>query len=108
MRVVPIGVSGELFIGGLGLARGYLNRPDLTAERFLPHPFGRQPGTRLYRTGDLARYREDGVLECLGRVDQQVKIRGTRIGRGGIEPGLGRHRSVEETAAMAWTNPATA
>ena len=105
MRPVPTGVSGELFIGGLGLARGYLNRPDLTAERFLPHPFGRQPGTRLYRTGDLARYREDGVLECLGRVDQQVKIRGYRIELGEIEAVLGQHRSVRETAVIAWTDP---
>jgi amino acid adenylation domain-containing protein len=105
MRPVPIGVSGELFIGGLGLARGYLNRPDLTAQRFVPHPFGRQPGERLYRTGDLARYRDDGVLECLGRLDHQVKIRGYRIELGEIEAVLGQHPSVRETAVIAWTDP---
>ena len=105
LRPVPIGVSGELFIGGLGLARGYLNRPDLTADRFLPHPLSRQPGERLYRTGDVARYRQDGVLECLGRVDQQVKIRGYRIELGEIEAVLGQHPAVRETAVVAWTDP---
>src|SRR6185295_12672087 len=76
LQPVPIGVPGELFIGGDGLARGYLNRPELTADRFLPDPYSAQPGKRLYRTGDLARYRRQGRLEVLGRIDHQVKLRG--------------------------------
>ncbi|MBN3244435.1 AMP-binding protein, partial [Pectobacterium brasiliense] len=73
---VPLGVAGELHIGGVGVARGYLNRPDLTAERFIPDPFSNRPGARLYKTGDLARWLPDGSIEYLGRNDFQVKLRG--------------------------------
>ena len=97
---VPIGVTGELCIGGPGLARGYLNRPELTAERFVPNPFG-LPGDRLYRTGDLARYLPDGRIECLGRLDSQVKIRGFRVEPGEIEVVLSGHPTVREVAVVA-------
>ncbi len=97
---VPAGCPGELFIGGTGVARGYLNRPDLTAERFLPNPFNNEPGTRLYRTGDRAKYHAEGILEYLGRLDQQVKLRGYRIEPGEIETALGRHPAVQETIVL--------
>ncbi len=122
MRPVPIDIPGEVYIGGAGVVRGYLNRPDLTAERFVPNPFtGERLGigdwrfgsadatisnlqspisNRLYRTGDLARYRSNGTLEFLGRVDQQVKLRGFRIEPGEIEAALRRHGAVREAAVV--------
>jgi len=101
LQVVPIGVVGELYIGGDGLARGYLNRPELTAERFISHPFSQNSGARLYKTGDLARYLPDGSIEFLGRSDHQVKLRGFRIELGEIEEVLRRHPQVQEAVVMA-------
>jgi acyl carrier protein len=101
-------VPAELFIGGGNLARGYLDRPALTAERFLPDPFAGitgEPGARLYRTGDLARWLPDGRLDFLGRIDEQVKIRGVRVELGEIEAMLLRHPAVREAAVLAKASP---
>ena len=98
---LPIGVPGELYVGGLGVARGYLNRPTLTAEKFIPDPFSSRPGARLYKTGDTVRYRPDGSLEFLGRLDDQLKIRGFRVEPGEIEAALTRHPAVREAAVVA-------
>jgi amino acid adenylation domain-containing protein len=100
MQPVPIGVSGELYIGGDGLAREYLHRPALTAEKFVPDPFG-QPGSRLYRSGDLARFLPDGQIEFLGRIDRQIKLRGFRIELGEIEAALSQHPQVQSCIIMA-------
>ena len=97
----PVGLPGELLIGGEGVARGYFNRPELTAEKFIPHPFRPETGARLYRTGDLARYRADGCIEFLGRIDHQVKLRGHRIELGEIETALAAHPAVKESAVVA-------
>ncbi|HET8841782.1 MAG TPA: amino acid adenylation domain-containing protein, partial [Ktedonobacteraceae bacterium] len=104
LQPVPVGLPGELFIGGAGIARGYLRRPDLTAERFFPNPFGNEPGARLYKTGDLVRYGSDGNLEFLGRRDHQVKIRGFRIELTEIEAILTEHPNIREAAVVVREN----
>ncbi|MBP5972964.1 amino acid adenylation domain-containing protein [Brasilonema sp. CT11] len=100
LQPTPIGVPGELYIGGNGLARGYLNRPELTAEKFIPNPFSEQSATRLYKTGDLARYLPNGEIEYIGRIDHQVKVRGFRIELGEIEAHLSQHPAVRETVVV--------
>ena len=101
LQPVPVGVPGELHIGGVGLARGYLNRPDLTAEKFIPNPFATDLGSRLYKTGDLVRFLADGKIEFLGRIDHQVKLRGYRIELGEIEAVLASHSDIASCVVMA-------
>src|SRR6185436_5692742 len=107
LRPVPIGVAGEVLLGGRGVTRGYLNRPELTAERFVPNPYppAGEEGERLYRTGDLARHLPDGVLEYVGRVDEQIKIRGFRIEPGEIEAALREHPGIEAAVVVAREAP---
>jgi amino acid adenylation domain-containing protein len=100
LQPAPIGVAGELHIGGIGLARGYLNRPDLTAQKFIPNPFSQEPGARLYKTGDLARFLPDGNIEYLGRIDNQVKLRGFRIELGEIEAVLEECTGVRQAVVV--------
>ncbi len=100
LEPVPVGVPGELYIGGAGLARGYLNRPELTAQKFIVNPLSQEPSARLYKTGDLARYQRDGNIEYLGRIDHQVKVRGFRIELGEIEAVLSQHPDVRESVVM--------
>jgi hypothetical protein len=105
---VPIGVPGELYVGGDGVALGYLRRPELTAERFLPDPFDATPGAQFYRTGDLVRYLPDGDIEFLGRLDDQVKIRGFRVEPGEIESILSRDDTIRECAVVVREDARTA
>ncbi|MEL6454603.1 MAG: amino acid adenylation domain-containing protein [Cyanobacteria bacterium J06623_5] len=102
LQPVPLGIAGEIHVGGSGVARGYLNRPDLSQERFIPNPYSADPEARLYKTGDLARYLPDGSLKFLGRRDAQVKIRGFRIELGEIESALGEHDIVQQCTVIDW------
>ena len=101
LQSTPVGVSGELYIGGVGPARGYLRRPDLTAEKFVPDPFASRPGSRLYKSGDLVRYRDDGEIIFIRRIDRQVKVRGFRIELGEIENALAQHPAIGEAVVAA-------
>lgn len=100
LQPVPVGLSGEIYIGGIGVSRGYLKQPGLTAERFIPEPFGGRAGARMYRTGDIGRYLENGSIEFVGRRDQQVKLRGFRIELGEVEAALMRHEHVSEAVVI--------
>jgi acyl carrier protein len=100
LHPIPLGVIGELYLGGEGLGRGYINRPDMTAERFIPNPFSTERGARLYKTGDLVRHLPDGNIENLGRADTQVKVRGFRIELGEIESVLGKYPGVRESVVV--------
>jgi non-ribosomal peptide synthetase component F len=104
LEPVAVGVPGEVYVGGVGVSRGYLGRPDLTAERFLPDPYG-PPGSRLYRSGDLARWLPDGSLDFLGRLDDQVKIRGYRVELGEVQVVLARHPDVRDVVVVARPAP---
>jgi amino acid adenylation domain-containing protein len=101
LEPAPVGVAGELYLGGIGLGRGYFRRPAQTADRFVPNPFAAEPGERIYRTGDLARWLPDGNIELIGRIDYQVKLRGLRIECGEIEAAIRRHPAVREAAVVA-------
>jgi amino acid adenylation domain-containing protein len=100
LQPAPIKVPGELYIGGAGLARGYINRPELTVERFIPDPFSTEPGARLYRTGDMARWLPEGVIEFLGRVDDQVKFHGFRVELGEIRSALNKHAQIRDSVVV--------
>ena len=99
-QLLPVGVTGELYIGGAGLARGYAHQPELTQERFLKDPFAAEPGARMYRTGDLVRRLPDGNLDFLGRIDYQVKIRGHRVELGEIEICVIRRKAASDSDAI--------
>jgi amino acid adenylation domain-containing protein len=99
-QLVPVGVPGEVYVGGAGVGRGYLNRPELTAERFIPNPFSDEPGALLYKAGDLCRWLPDGDLEYLGRIDDQVQVRGFRVELGEVESAIGQHGDVREVVVI--------